>query len=337
MATLPLFMRAVALRSYDGHTTSLTVLKKPVPQPGNDEVLVRVSAAPINPSDMLFVRGRYGRHRPLPATPGMECSGVVVEAGGVAGELLTGRRVACMASAGEGTWAEYVLAHVGRCVPLRRQVGDEQGSMCFVGPLTAWALVQSLRKGRHRAGAQTAAASALGQVVLRLAQRDGIDMVHIVRRQEQVDLLEGLGAEYVLNSSLAGFDEQCRDLFARLGVRLAFDAVSGEMTGRLLAALPRGGRVTVFGTLSDEPCRVDPYQLIFEQKGLDGFWLDDWFPTGVDAGQTPMLQLSWLFEQERGVAIRSRYGIEQIHEAVEDVASGLGAGKVLLVMGGPGE
>jgi NADPH:quinone reductase-like Zn-dependent oxidoreductase len=329
---LPLFMRAVALRSYDGQTASLNLIKKPVPRPGPDEVLVRVAVAPINPSDMLFVRGRYGRHRPLPATPGMECSGVVVESGSAAGELLTGRRVACMASPNEGTWAEYVLAHVSRCVPLRRQVGDEQGSMSFVGPLTAWALVQSLRKGRHGAGAQTAAASSLGQVVQRLAAREGIDLVNIVRREEQAEELRRLGAEYVLNSSLPGFDEECRDLFGRLGVRLAFDAVSGEMTGRLLAALPRGGRVTVFGTLSDEACKVDPYQLIFEQKGLDGFWLDDWFPTGVDAGQTPMLQLSWLFEQERGIAIRSRYGLPQIHEAIEDVASGLKAGKVLLVM-----
>ncbi len=323
-------MRACVLRARDGRPGAVAVERYPVPRPSNDEVLVRVVRAPINPSDRLFLRGRYGAHRPLPAVPGMECCGVVVESGGVLGQLLMGRRVACMASSDSGTWAEYAVASVSQCIPLRSHVSDEQGALMFVGPLTAWALVQSLRKGRHRAGLQTAAASALGQVVLRLAQREGTPLVNVVRRPEQVELLYGLGAEYVLNSSEASFDDDLRRVCAALRVTQAFDAVSGEMTGRLLRGLPRGARVTVFGSLSDAPCQIDPDQLIFEHKEVDGFLLADWFPTGFSSGNNPLMQIPGLFDGERSVGVRGSYDLEQLDEALGAAAEGLTGGKVLL-------
>jgi NADPH:quinone reductase len=332
--SLPLFMRAVALKAFDGRPESMSVVKKPVPRPGLDEVLVRVAAAPINPSDVLFVRGRHGRQGQMPVTPGMECSGVVVDSGGVLGSLLMGRRVACLASGETGSWAEYVTANVTYCVPLRGHVSDEQGATSIVIPLTAWALVQSLKKGRHRAAAQTAAAGSLAQVVRKLAEREGIGLVNIVRRPEQVRALHAAGAEHVLNSSDAGFDAECARLFASLKVSVAFDAVAGEMTNRLLRALPRGGKVTVFGSLSDQPCQIDPDQLIFDHKEVDGFWLSDWFPTGFQGGQSPLLLLSSVFEQGRGSSVKGAFPLEQIREAAAAAAEGLSGGKVLLVPGG---
>lgn len=328
---VPLFMRACVIKAYDGKLESLAVMKRPVPRPGNDEVLVKMTAAPVNQSDLLFLRGRYSHHRPLPAIPGMEGSGVVVDSGGVLGQLLLGRRVACMATSDSGTWAEYAVANVSQCIPLRRHISDEQGALAFVVPLTAWALVQSLRKGRHRAGAQTAAASSLGQIVLRLAQREGISMINIVRRPEQVELLRSLGAEYVLNSSDADFDERCRALCHELRVTLAFDAVAGDTTARLLRALPRGAKVTVFGALSQQPAQVDPDQLIFEHKELDGFWLADWFPSGFGGGQSPLSQLTGLLDQENAAHINATFSLEQLHDAVKAVSKGIGGGKVLLV------
>lgn len=329
-----MYMRACLMKARDDRPGSVVVEQIPIPQPGNEEVLVRVLRAPINPSDRLFLRGRYGQHRPLPATPGMECCGVVVSSGGVLGQLLVGRRVACMATNDGGTWAEYTVAHVTQCVPLRQHITDEQGALMFVGPLTAWALVQSLRKGRHRAGAQTAAASALGQVVLQLCHRERIPMVHIVRRQEQVDLLHDLGAEYVLNSSDPSFDDELETLGRRLRITMAFDAISGEMTGRLLRALPRGARVTVFGSLSEQPCKIDPDQLIFENKEVDGFLLSDWFPSSLSEGQNPLTQIAGLLDGERSPGIRACYALEDIDEALRVAAEAITGGKVLLAPGG---
>ena len=119
-------MRAVQLRSYDGRPESITVAELPVPSPGPGQVLVRVAASPINPSDMMFIRGLYGFKKPLPAVPGFEGSGTVVEAGGgILPQLLQGRRVACHAadpSIAGGMWAEYVVTSAQACVPLRKQV-----------------------------------------------------------------------------------------------------------------------------------------------------------------------------------------------------------------------
>src|SRR5688572_4664308 len=108
-SALPETMRALSLTAYDGRPESLQVTEMPVPKPGPGQVLVRVSAAPINPSDLMFVRGLYGVKKPLPAVPGFEGSGKVVAAGSLAARLLMGRRVGCIPTPStNGTWAEYV-------------------------------------------------------------------------------------------------------------------------------------------------------------------------------------------------------------------------------------
>src|SRR4051812_14523408 len=107
-SALPETMRALCLTAYDGRPESLQMTEMPVPKPAAGQVLVRVAAAPINPSDLMFVRGLYGVKKPLPAVPGFEGSGTVVAAGSLAGRLLVGRRVGCVPNpATDGTWAEY--------------------------------------------------------------------------------------------------------------------------------------------------------------------------------------------------------------------------------------
>ena len=124
-------MLGVRLLAYDGKPESLAVVEIPVPQPGPGEVLVRIHASPINPSDLLFIRGIYGFQKPLPAVPGFEGSGTVVAAGsGILPALLKGRRVACTAADSNvpgGTWAEYLVTSAQLCVPLQKHVDMEQG------------------------------------------------------------------------------------------------------------------------------------------------------------------------------------------------------------------
>ena len=110
----------------------------------------------------------------------------------------------------------------------------------LVNPLTAWALMEEARLGRHRAVVQTAAASALGRMVLRLGQKFSIATINVVRRAEQVDLLRKMGAEHVLNSSDPGFDASLADLCHRLGASIGFDAVAGEMSAQSFARSPAG-------------------------------------------------------------------------------------------------
>ena len=241
--TIPATMRAIELRSFERTPESIVATEKPVPRPGKGQVLIKIAAAPINPSDLVFLRGLYGAKKSLPVVPGLEGSGVVVAAGGgLQARWLLGRRVACAAPpSGDGTWAEFMVTSAALCFPLGKGVSLEQGAMSFVNPLTAWALVDLARRGGHQAVAQTAAASALGRMILRLTPRFGIQVIHIVRRGEQVELLRSDGAEQVLNSNCPAFDSELHRLCTRLNVRLAFDAVAGEMSNRLVRALAPGG------------------------------------------------------------------------------------------------
>src|SRR5581483_9543725 len=280
MASIPSSMRAVQLRAYDGKPESVAVVHMPVPRPGAGEVLVHIAATPLNPSDEAFTRGLYGFKKPLPAIPGFEGSGTVIEAGGgMMAAFLKGKRVACHAAdpkiAG-GTWAEYLVTPASAAVPLRKEVDMEQGATMLVNPMTAWALVEAARQGKHPAIVQTAAAGALGRMVLRLARRFSIPVINVVRRAEQVELLRGLSAEHILNSSDQDFDIKLRELCRQLKASIGFDAVAGETTLRVLRAQPKGSRMLVYGALTLTPCQVDPGSLIFEGKRLEGFWLSGW-------------------------------------------------------------
>jgi NADPH:quinone reductase-like Zn-dependent oxidoreductase len=154
--------------------------------------LVRVFASPINPSDLVFIRGLYGFKKPLPAIPGFEASGTVVEAGaGMMPHLLKGRRVACAAADPKvrgGTWAEYVVTPAQFCIPLRKDVDLEQGAALLINPMTAWGLMHEARRGRHRAVVQTAAASTLGRMIVRLGKRFSLPVINVVRRADQLGL-----------------------------------------------------------------------------------------------------------------------------------------------------
>jgi NADPH:quinone reductase len=232
---IPEQMTAVVLHSYDG-SEALRVEQRPVPKPGPNEVLIKVAATPINPSDLAFMEGRYGLPKATPVVPGFEGAGTVVAVGsGLMGRYLAGKRVACVSqSAGDGVWAEYVVI---------------------------------------KTVINTAAAGALGQMIDRLGRQEGCEVIKIVRRQAQVEQLQQQGAAVVLNSTSDGFAQELHDVCQQRRARLAFDAVAGDMTIQLLEAMPNHSRVTLYGGLSLEPAQALPGHLFFEGKVVDGFWL----------------------------------------------------------------
>jgi NADPH:quinone reductase-like Zn-dependent oxidoreductase len=336
MSTLPATMRAVQLKDYEGKPGSLTVAEVPVPRPGPGEVLVRVAASPVNPSDLMFITGNYGFKKQLPATPGFEGSGTVVETGGgMMARFMKGRRVACAAAdpkSTSGMWAEYIVTAANFCVPLRKDVDLEQGATMLVNPLTAWAMVDEARRGGHRAMVQTAAASALGRMVIRLGEKFSLPVINVVRRAEQVELLRSMGSEYALNSSDSGFDDQLRALCHKLGASISFEAVAGEMSGRILRAQPEGSRMLVYGGLSMQGVTLDPGSLIFEGKHVEGFWLTAWLRGKNLLSQLRIAnQVQELLGGDLKTEIRARLPFEKAAEGLAQYAANMTAGKVLLI------
>lgn len=331
-------MRAVQLKDYSGKPGSLTVAEVPVPRPGPGEVLVKVFASPVNPSDLAFISGNYGFKKALPATPGFEGSGTVVEAGnGIMARFMKGRRVACAAADAKSTggmWAEYIVTSAQFCVPLSKRVEMEQGATMLVNPLTAWALMDEARRGRHRAAIQTAAASALGRMVIRLGQKFGIPVINVVRRAEQVELLRSMGAEHVLNSNDPGFDEALRSLCNKLGASISFDAVAGEMSGRVLRAQPQGSRMLIYGGLSMQGVTLDPASLVFEGKRVEGFWLSAWLRRRNMLSQLRVArQVQQLLGSDLKTEIRARLPLEKAADGLSQYAADMTAGKVLIMPG----
>jgi NADPH:quinone reductase len=190
---------------------------------------------------------------------------------------LMGKKVSCFAPEnGNGTWAQYMLTGAGFAIPLKKGISLDQGSMLMVNPLSAYAMVDIAIKEKHCAIANTAAASALGQIMIRICKEKKLPLVNIVRWQDQVALLKEQEAEFVFNSSDENFSEKLKQTFSSLKVTLAYDAIAGEMAGILTEALPGGGIVAVYGGLSETACIINPVNLIFENKKIRGFWLSEW-------------------------------------------------------------
>ena len=331
--TIPPKMRALELRDYEARPGSIGVVEKEVPRPRAGEVLVRVAASPVNPSDLMFLRGLYGVKKALPVVPGFEGAGEVVSAGGgLLARVLVGRRVACAARPdADGTWAEYVRTDAKLCIPLRKEVDTEQAAAMIVNPFTAWALMERAREGGV---VQTAAASALGRMVNKLALRRGVELVNVVRRDEQAELLRSEGARHVLNSNAEEFEERLNELCKRLDVRLGLDAVAGELTGKLLRSMRKGGTVVVYGALSMGACQADPRSLIFEGKSVEGFWLSEWLKSqSVLTKFLTSRGVQSLLQNELKTEVRARLPLEDAAEGLRSYEREMTGGKVLLVPG----
>jgi NADPH:quinone reductase len=254
------------LRSLVKSTGDLEVslTRVPTPLPGANEVLMRVEAAPINPSDLglLFAGAdmtkasqRGTKDQPLVAARipdavlksmaarfdlsmpvGNEGAGVVVEAGSsAAAQALLGRTVAAL---GGAMYSQYRCVPLEQCLPLPAGTTPAEGASSFVNPLTALGMVETMRSEGHTALVHTAAASNLGRMLNRICLEDGIALVNIVRHQAQVDLLRVMGAAHVCNSDSPTFLQDLIEALSATGATIAFDAIGGgKLAGQILTCM----------------------------------------------------------------------------------------------------
>lgn len=234
----------------------ISLVDVPTPEPAADEVVVRVEAAPINPSDlglligaadistakasgskdapvitakvpegaMRAMAGRLDQSMPV----GNEGAGVVVRTGSSdAAKALMGKTVAMI---GGAMYSQYRTLKVRECLPLPEGTTPAEGASCFVNPLTALGMTETMRREGHKALVHTAAASNLGQMLNKICIKDGIPLVNIVRSKEQADILHKIGAKYVVDSTAQSFLGDLTDALVETGATIAFDAIGG---GRL--------------------------------------------------------------------------------------------------------
>jgi NADPH2:quinone reductase len=255
----------------------LQVRDVPVPEPGRNEVRVRMLASPVNPSDLMTVRGVYGRLPQLPATPGFEGVGVIDATGPgflkILRGLKAGKKVAVLNSQG-GNWQEYVIIPARNVVPVG-DLEDAQAATFFVNPASAYIMTRKvLAVPRGEWLLQTAAGSALGEMVRRLGRKHGFRVLNVVRREEQAEQLRQAGHTAV-STQQDDFEAGVRDITGG-GVKYAIDAVGGDTASRVARCLAPRGKMLLYGTLSGEAITFDPRVLMAGQASIEGFWLSEW-------------------------------------------------------------
>jgi NADPH:quinone reductase-like Zn-dependent oxidoreductase len=281
---VPLTMKAIVLKEYSTNLSrvlrNLQVVEKEIRSLKDDEVLVKITAAPCNPSDIAFVRGMYHIIKPLPAVVGIEGSGKVVAAGrNPTAQNLVGKYVSCYTLGdNDGTWAEYFIARHDNCIPIMEGMARDQGACLSVNPFTAYALIDIVRQRNVKTIINTAAAGQIGQFIRALAKKENILIINTVRKNEHVELLKSEGESHVLNIYSDNFESELTLLAKKLNALIAFDAVGGETTGQILHAMPPRSQIILYGGLSSQHCsNINVLDVIFQNKTLVGFNLGDWF------------------------------------------------------------
>ena len=281
-------------------------------------------ASPVNPSDLLFIRGKFGQDPSLPQSPGFEGVGVVERAeAGVRGRLFSGKRVAVL-NRGGGNWAEQLVVPATQVIPLSRSLSVDQAATFFVNPATAWVMTQEVL--RVRAGEwllQTAAASTLGRMIIRLGKALGFRTLNIVRRREQVSELKALGADQIIVwdpeiIEPEDLQHQVQSATGGAAIRAAVDPVGGVLTAAVIRSLDRGGRLLVYGTLGNQPISISGRTLMTSDLSVEGFWLRNYM-----AQQGLLFKLKLVRKITRLIldgtlqsSIADHYSLDQISEAV---------------------
>src|SRR5467141_613225 len=298
---------------------------------GQDDVLVSMEAAPINPSDFLLVRGMYGVRPALPVSVGAEGVGRVTQTGSKVDVALRGQRVLILPTYEQGTWADQVVVPARNVVPMSDDADPLQLPMVGVNPATAYLLLNryaSLMPGDWIG--QTAANSAMGQYILKLAKLAGVKTLNIVRREEAAEQVRQSGGDRVV---LQG-DNLHKDIEEALSgkkLSLVLDMVGGTSVGELAKSLKIGGSVVGYAAQSGQFPAISPSDFFFHGLSLHGFWLINWIRNAprTEIQETYQKLGDLVADGSLSAAVEHVYPLEQFKEAFEQSLRSNRSGKVL--------
>jgi NADPH:quinone reductase-like Zn-dependent oxidoreductase len=310
---------------------------KTVPEPalGPDDVLIAMEAAPLNPSDFLFVRGTYGARPSFPSSAGAEGVGRVAKIGSKVDVSLRGKRVLILPTYEQGTWADEVVVPVRNIVAMSDQGDPLQLAMLAINPATAYLLLNryvSLMPGDWIG--QTAANAAMGQYIIALAKLAGVKTLNVVRREEAAEQVRQWGGDRVVVQG----DNLHKDIEAALNgkkLSLVLDTVGGTPVGELAKSLKPGGSVVVYGMQSGQFPAIPPKDLIYHGLSLHGFWLINWIRDAPRAEIAEVYQKlgDLVGDGSLSAAVERVYALDQFKEAFEQSLKSNRGGKVLFKFG----
>src|ERR1700757_4823100 len=305
------------------------------PALGKDDVLISMEAAPINPSDFLFVRGLYGVQPTLPFSVGAEGVGRVIQTGSKVDVALRGKRVLILPTYEQGTWADQVVVAVRNIVPMSDEADPLQLSMIGINPVTAYLLLNryvSLMPGDWIG--QTAANAAMGQYLIAFAKLAGVKTLNVVRREEAANQVRQWGGDRVVLQG-ANLHKDIEEALDGKKLSLVVDTVGGTPVGELAKSLKPGGSIVVYGLQSGQFPAISPKDLIYRGLSLHGFWLINWIRNA------PRTEIEEIYQKlgdlvadgSLSAAVEHVYPLDQFKEAFKQSLQSNRSGKILFQFG----
>lgn len=302
----------------------------PLPDPGAPDVgelVVDMEFSPINPSDLVLMRGLYGVKPKPPAPVGAEGVARVVKVGGGVKGIKEGDRV--LYPRGTPTWGTRSKVHADGLFALPERADPQQLSMLMVNPPTAYLLLTeyvSLKKGDWVL--QTAGNSAVGRAVIAIAKQMGIHTVSVVRRPELIDELKKLGADVVLVEG-PDLTKRVAEATGKAKIMLALDCVGGPGLMAVNDCLANGGTLVAFGVMSGGPGPFFTAPNVFRDLTLKGFWLFNWFNKNTTERVVDVQKkmAGWIADGTIFTPVAATYPLSESKTAISHAAKN--AGKVL--------
>jgi len=328
-------MRQLQLMAHGEPSDVIELTRVSEPPLGQEDVLISMEAAPLNPSDFLFVRGMYGVRPAFPSSVGAEGVGRVAKIGSKVDVALQGKRVLIIPTYEQGTWADQVVAPVRNIVPMSDEADPLQLSMIGINPVTAYLLLNryvSLMPGDWIG--QTAANSAMGQYIIALAKLAGVKTLNVVRRQEATEEVRQLGGDRVVLQG-DNLDKDIEEALDGKKLSLVLDTVGGTPVGELAKSLKTGGSIVVYAIQSGRFPVISPGDFIYRGLSLHGFWLINWIRNA------PRTEIQEIYQKVGGLvadgslsaAVEQVYPLEEFKEAVEQSLKSNRSGKILFKFG----
>jgi len=321
---------------YERHGNPVDVLRveqQPWPKPAPHEAVVQMRAAPINPADLNQIEGKYPVRTELPATPGFEGAGIVVDLGAGVTNVAVGALVILPHNI--GTWRDALAVKADELVVVPAGIEPVHAATLKINPLTAWRLLDDyvdLKKGDWLI--QNAANSAAGRTVIQIARELGYKTVNVVRRMELIDELRAEGGDVVL---VDGEDlrEKVKSAISDAPIRLGLNAVGGDSALRLANCLAPRSTLVTFGAMSLQPLKIPNRLLIFKDLRFRGIWINKWYDNATI--EERMDAFRPLFEMaERGLLktkVEKSYPLTEAKAAVAHAAQGKRSGKIVFEFG----
>jgi trans-2-enoyl-CoA reductase len=320
---------AVVYETHGNPAEVIRVETQPWPDPAPGEAVVRVRAAPINPADINAIEGKYPIRPALPATPGMEGAGVVVEIGKDVKDLAVGTHVILPHNL--GTWREAVAVKANKLTVVPPEIDLVQAAMLKINPMTAWRLLHDyveLKPGDWLI--QNAANSGAGRAVIQIASELGYKTVNVVRREELVEELRQEGGDIVFIDGESLRDD-VKEATSGAPIRLGLNAVGGDSALRLANTLAPEATMVTYGAMSLQPLKIPNGLLIFKDLRFRGIWINKWYDNATAEERTRTF--NELFKMaKRGLLktkIEKAYPLSEAAKAVAHAAQSKRSGKII--------